>query len=199
MLADLRAALGRPPSEPPPGRPGTPEERAAIVRRLLAERGSLAVAEVQLELGVSHTTAMRTVHAVARERGGIIVLEPTGPTFRVRLWHPDRVILDHEGWRTGGWAAACRPPLSLLACRRRVHQIDAVGNDLSVPRGEGHDAGRRHDLVRVRGPDEVVEEATGLAPTAGNESCIGAVEKACCVAHAPQNGAGPLVLSHPLG
>lgn len=97
MLADLKAAIARPPSEPPPGRPDTPEERVAIVRRLLEQRGVLRASEVQLELGVSHTTAMRTIHTVARERGGIIVLEPVGPTFRVQLWHPDRVILDALG------------------------------------------------------------------------------------------------------
>lgn len=104
MLADLRQAMTRPPSEPPPGRAETPEERVARVRALLVERGSVTAARVEVELGVSHTTAMRTIHAVARDKGGIIVLEPTGPTFRVRLWHPDReseafaaVILDDRG------------------------------------------------------------------------------------------------------
>jgi hypothetical protein len=98
MLADLKAKIARSNGSgalvtrrPLPD----PDERVARVTRMLAERGSATAAEVQLELGVSHSTAMRAMQAVARAKAGTIVLEPTGPTFRVRLWHPDRVILDH--------------------------------------------------------------------------------------------------------
>lgn len=95
MIADLKAKIdsGRVPAlrvAPPP-----PEERGERLRRLLASAGSITASDAQLELGVSHSTAMRAIRDLARLKEGIIVLESTGPTFRVRLWHPDRVILDH--------------------------------------------------------------------------------------------------------
>lgn len=73
-----------------------PDERIARARRMLETVGSVTAADIQLELGVSHSTAMRALHAIARAKDGILVLEPAGPTFRARLWHPDRVILDHQ-------------------------------------------------------------------------------------------------------
>ncbi len=72
-----------------------PAERVERAKEMLASRGSITASDVQLEVGVSHTTAMRAIHALARAKEGIMVFEPAGPTFRVRLWHPDRVILDH--------------------------------------------------------------------------------------------------------
>ncbi len=71
------------------------EARLARARVMLAATGSITASDVQLDMGVSHSTAMRVIHTLAREKEGIMVLEAAGPTFRVRLWHPDRVILDH--------------------------------------------------------------------------------------------------------
>jgi hypothetical protein len=99
LLADLKAKIEASHSPPSlvtkPSLP-TPDERVARARKMLSRSGSITASEVQLELGVSHSTAMRTMQAIARSRDGIIVLEPTGPTFRARLWHSDRVILDHQ-------------------------------------------------------------------------------------------------------
>lgn len=95
MLADLRAKVDETRGVGLEVRPLDAEERAARARAMLAASGSITAADVQLELGVSHSTAMRVIHALARSREGIMVLEAAGPTFRVRLWHPDRVILDH--------------------------------------------------------------------------------------------------------
>lgn len=75
--------------------PPDPAERIDRAREMLAQHGSLTAADVQLEMGVGHSTAMRTLQALARAKEGVMVLEQAGPTFRVRLWHPDRVILDH--------------------------------------------------------------------------------------------------------
>lgn len=98
MLADMRAKLnernGAALVTKP--RPLEPEERIERVRRMLAGAGSVTAADIQLELGVSHSTAMRAIHALARAREGVLQLEPAGPTFRARLWHPERVILDHQ-------------------------------------------------------------------------------------------------------
>jgi len=71
------------------------EARLARARVMLAATGSITASDVQIDMGVSHSTAMRVIHTLAREKEGIMVLEAVGPTFRVRLWHPDRVILDH--------------------------------------------------------------------------------------------------------
>lgn len=70
-----------------------PVDRAQRARAMLAARRSVTASDVQLELGVSHATAMRTIHQLARSKEGIMVFEPAGPTFRVRLWHPDEVVL----------------------------------------------------------------------------------------------------------
>ncbi len=75
--------------------PPDPAERIDRARAMLAKHGSLTASDVQLGMGVSHATAMRTLQALARMKEGTIVLEVAGPTFRSRLWHPDRVILDH--------------------------------------------------------------------------------------------------------
>lgn len=75
--------------------PPDPAERGDRARAMLLEHGSITAADVQMEMGVSHATAMRTLQAIARAKGGVMVLEQAGPSFRVRLWHPDRVILDH--------------------------------------------------------------------------------------------------------
>jgi hypothetical protein len=96
ILADLKHKVEASKARAPEQRhPPDPAERGDRIRALLGERGSLTASDVQLELGVSHTTAMRTIQAIARDKAGIMVLEQSGPTFRVRLWHPDRVILDH--------------------------------------------------------------------------------------------------------
>jgi hypothetical protein len=100
LLADLKAKVGTSKSEPPPAlitRPAlpNPDERVSRARQMLARRGSITARDVQLEMGVSHSTALRTMKELARSKEGIIVLEPVGPTFRDVLWHPDRVILDH--------------------------------------------------------------------------------------------------------
>jgi hypothetical protein len=73
----------------------SPEQRVDLVRQMLGRLGSVTASEVQRETGISHTTAMRVLHTLARGGEGIMVFEPAGPTFRIRLWHPDRVILDH--------------------------------------------------------------------------------------------------------
>jgi hypothetical protein len=100
MLADLKAKIDARPSTvrlvtpiPPPL---DPAERLAAVRELLGARGSLTASDIQLELGVSHSTAVRAMRDVARAKDGVIVEEAAGPTYRIRLWHPDRVILDHQ-------------------------------------------------------------------------------------------------------
>lgn len=97
ILADLKHKVeaGRAQMREQQRTPPEPADRAVRAKEMLADRGSITASDVQLELGVSHTTAMRTIQALAREKAGIMVLEQAGPTFRVRLWHPDRVILDH--------------------------------------------------------------------------------------------------------
>lgn len=105
ILADLKHKIDvgaraqqhapMPPVKAQPRHLPDPTERADRAREMLAQRGSITAADVQLEMGVGHSTAMRTLQAIARAKGGTMVLEVAGPTFRVRLWHPDRVILDH--------------------------------------------------------------------------------------------------------
>jgi ATP phosphoribosyltransferase len=94
MISDLKAKIEARQVTPLRVAPPPPEERLDRVRRLLSGAGSVTASEVQLDLGVRHSTAMRAIRDLARAQEGIMVLEPTGPTFRVRLWHPDRVILD---------------------------------------------------------------------------------------------------------
>lgn len=97
MLADLKAKIEARPQLAlvAPRRLPPPDEREDAVRRLIRERGCVTASDVQLELGVSHSTAVRAIRGVARAKDGIIVEEVAGPTFRIVLWHPDRVILDH--------------------------------------------------------------------------------------------------------
>lgn len=94
MLADLRHKVEA--SKPEPAAIPDQATRSQRAKAMLARDGSITASDVQLELGVSHATAMRTLHALAREKAGVMVLEQAGPTFRVRMWHPDRVILDHQ-------------------------------------------------------------------------------------------------------
>jgi hypothetical protein len=98
ILADLREKVEKSRSAvkaPEPSQALGAEQRVGLARQMLARLGSITASEVQRETGISHTTAMRVLHTLARAGEGIMVFEPAGPTFRIRLWHPDRVILDH--------------------------------------------------------------------------------------------------------
>jgi hypothetical protein len=98
ILADLREKVERSRAAvkaPEPSQALGAEQRVELARQMLARLGSITASEVQRETGISHTTAMRVLHTLARNQEGIMVFEPAGPTFRIRLWHPDRVILDH--------------------------------------------------------------------------------------------------------
>jgi hypothetical protein len=78
----------------PPRPPTEREVQLAAVSRMLTERGSVTVADVRSVLGVSVKTAGRLMHAIAHDGGGVLLFEPAGPTERLRLFHPDKVVID---------------------------------------------------------------------------------------------------------
>lgn len=68
--------------------------RVVRAREMLATRGTIVVADLMREMNISHATAGKILHQISRLHGAVLQLEPMGPTHRLRLWHPDRVVFD---------------------------------------------------------------------------------------------------------
>jgi hypothetical protein len=101
MLGDLKSSMAamKPAQAPPIQAPPQPRamSRAAAVQvaaLLLRERGVITMADLRRELGVSVKTAHRVARSVAHEGGGHLCFEAVGPSERLVLYHPDRVVID---------------------------------------------------------------------------------------------------------
>ncbi len=72
------------------------QRQAALehVRGMLARKGEVNVTDVKSVLGVSVKTATRLLHALNRERAGVLLFDPVGHTERLVLVHPSRVALE---------------------------------------------------------------------------------------------------------
>jgi hypothetical protein len=70
------------------------------VRNMLARKGEVTVVDVKSVLGVSVKTATRLMHALNRERSGVLLFDPVGHTERLVLVHPTRVVLERASRST---------------------------------------------------------------------------------------------------
>ncbi len=71
--------------------------RVAEAKAMLAERGSLLVADMRQAFGISTQTATRLMRAVARTGAGVLVFESTPKGDRLVLLHSHRVVIDRTG------------------------------------------------------------------------------------------------------
>lgn len=94
LLQGMRAELAANTFQAPTAQQG-PAPAATVVQQLLDTRGSLIVADVVRELGASPQNAARLLRLVAHDGGGILMYEPHGHVDRLRLYRPDKVIVEH--------------------------------------------------------------------------------------------------------